>query len=266
MPAPTPSSSFAVDADAYDLFMGRYSRPLADRFADVAEVERGQSALDVGCGPGALTGVLVERLGAASVAACDPSSGFVTTCRERYPGVEVSAGSAEALPFAAGRFDRVLAQLVLHFVAEPSRALREFVRVARPGATIGACVWDFGGGMELLRRFWDAALAVDPAAPDEAKTLRFGREGELAALFSAAALREVAETTLRVSTEYSSFDALWSSLRAGVGPAGSYCISLALPQQERVRETLFRALGAPTGAFELHASARCATGRVPTRP
>jgi len=263
MPAPIATSSFAAGSDAYDLFMGRYSRPLADLFADVARVERGQSALDVGCGPGALTGVLVRRLGASAVAACDPSPRFVATCRERHPGVEVSAGSAEALPFAPGRFDRVLAQLVLHFVAEPSEALREFIRVGRPGATIAACVWEFGGGMQLLRHFWDAALAVDPAAPDEAKTLRFGREGELETLFSAAGLREVRETTLQVSTEYQSFDELWSGLRAGVGPAGSYCVSLATGPQERVRELLFRGLGAPTGTFRLHASARCATGRVP---
>ena len=263
MPAPIGRSGFAVDAAAYDLFMGRYSRPLADLFADAAGVEHGQSALDVGCGPGALTGVLVQRLGAASVAACDPSSSFVTACRERHPGVEVTSGSAEALPFAAGRFDRVLAQLVLHFVSEPRQALRELMRVARPGGAIAACVWDFGGGMQLLRRFWDAALAVDPAAPDEARTLRFGREGELAALLSTAALRDVTETTLRVCVEYQSFDELWGGLRAGVGPAGSYCAALAPSQQERVREILLQGLGAPSGPFQLSALARCATGRVP---
>jgi len=257
------AAAFAVGADRYDLFMGRYSRPLADLFADAAEVQRGQSALDVGCGPGALTGVLVQRLGAASVAACDPSASFVAACRERYPGVELSAGRAEALPFEAGRFDRVLSQLVFHFVPEPEAALRELIRVARPGATLGACVWDWGGGMELLRHFWRAALEVDPTAPDEARTLRFGREGELGALFATASLQDVTETTLSVSTVYASFDELWAGLCGGVGPAGVYCVSLPPALQEALRAALRRELGAPPGSFELHATARCVTARVP---
>lgn len=254
--------NFEVDGETYDLFMGRYSNLLADRFADAAGVRAGQTALDVGCGPGALTRALVERLGAASVAACDPSPTFVNACAGRYPDVELQLGRAEALPFDDGRFDQVLAQLVLHFVSDPLQAAGELVRVARPGGTIGACVWDFDDGMEMLRRFWDAALAVDPDAPDEARTMRFGRSGELLDLLDQAGLQDTRETTLSVSSTYRDFDELWAGLCAGVGPAGSYCQSLPPPARDRLERRLHAELGAPTGSFALDAVARCAFGRT----
>ncbi|MGD8827000.1 MAG: methyltransferase domain-containing protein [Myxococcales bacterium] len=174
------AKTFGVAGATYDSFMGRYSRLLADRFADAAGVRRGQTAVDVGCGPGALTSVLVDRLGVEAVAACDPTSGFVTECAARLPGVRVEVGRAESIPFEAGRFDHAMAQLVLHFVSDPNRAASEMVRVVRPGGAVSACVWDFTDGMEMLRCFWDAALEIDSDAPDEARTLRFRRPGEIA--------------------------------------------------------------------------------------
>lgn len=257
------AATFLASGRAYDRFMGRYSRPLAVAFAEVAGVQAGQSALDAGCGPGALTGVLADRLGAGSVAAFDPSPPFVAECAARHPGVDVRTGRAEAIPFAAGRFDRVLAQLVLHFVTDPVQAAREFRRVLRPGGVAAACVWDFAEGMQLLRHFWDAALAIDPAAPDEARTLRFGRAGEIAELFGTAGLADVAETTLEVHSSYPSFDELWSGFLAGIGPTGSYCLSLPDDQRAALQDELFRRLGAPTGPVTLTATARCASGRSP---
>lgn len=256
------AKSFHVDGESYDRFMGRYSKPLAERFADAAGARPGQRALDVGCGPGALTAVLIDRLQASSVAACDPSPAFVEVCARRHPEIDVRTGRAEALPYDDGQFDLVLAQLVLHFVSEPEHAARELVRVARPGGTVGACVWDFERGMELLRRFWDAALALDPGAPDEARTLRFGRSGELFDLFVAAGLRDTAETTLTVATTYRDFDDLWTGFLAGVGPAGAYCLSLPSPARKRLERRLHAELGEPTGSFTLGALARCAIGHA----
>src|SRR3954447_25948034 len=125
--------------------MGRYSEPLADQFVDLAGIEPGQRALDVGCGPGVLTARLVQRCGAESVSAVDPSSSFVEAARERLPGVDVREASAEDLPFADGGFDVALAQLVVHFMAGPVAGLREMGRVAVPGATVSASVWDHHG-------------------------------------------------------------------------------------------------------------------------
>lgn len=257
------AKTFGVAGETYDSFMGRYSRALADLFVDAAGVEHGHAAVDVGCGPGALTGVLVGRLGTDAVAACDPSPGFVAECAARHPGVRAELGRAEAIPFETARFDHAMAQLVLHFVSEPDRAVSEMVRVVRAGGSVSACVWDFDGRMEMLRSFWDAALTIDPAAPDEARTLRFGRPGEIVRLFEAAGMVEVVESTLRVSSTYADFAELWNGFLAGVGPAGAYCLSLGDDDRHRLRAALFDRLGEPTGAFTLGAVARCAVARIP---
>lgn len=254
--------TFGVAGATYDSFMGRYSLPLAERFADAAGVVEGDTAVDVGCGPGSLTGVLVARLGAGSVWACDPSPSFREECAARHPGVVVKEGRAEALPFETQSVDHAMAQLVMHFVSEPERAAGEMARVVRPGGSVAACVWDFDDGMEMLRAFWDAAVSLDPEAPDEAKVLRFGRPGEIAELFASAQLVDIEESTLSVASTYSSFDELWDGFLAGVGPAGSYCVSLPDHQRDRLREALLARLGSPAGSFTLGAVARCAVGGV----
>jgi hypothetical protein len=156
-----------------------------------------------------------------------------------------------------------MAQLVLHFVSEPQQAVREMARVVRLGGNVSACVWDFDDGMEMLRGFWDAALSIDPDAPDEARTLRFGRPGEIAELFASAGIADIVESTLTVASTYGSFDELWNGFLAGVGPAGSYCVSLRHADRDRLRTALFARFGSPTGPFALGAVARCAVGRVP---
>jgi SAM-dependent methyltransferase len=253
--------NFQISGDAYDHFMGRYSRSLAVTFADALGLTQGQTALDVGCGPGALTGVLVDRLGADAVAACDPSEPFVAACHTRFPQVDVQVARAEQLPFPSQHFDAALAQLVFHFVSDGSQAASEMRRVVRPGGVVAATVWDFAEGMEMLRLFWDAALTIDPDAPDEARTLRFGGEGELFELFSAAGLSEVTESTLSVSSTYANFDELWSGFMAGIGPAGAYCVSLNEEAQQALHRELFNRLGPPSAPFTLKAVARFAQGR-----
>jgi ubiquinone/menaquinone biosynthesis C-methylase UbiE len=255
--------AFLASGNAYDAFMGRYSRPLAIVFADAVGVTAGQSALDVGCGPGALTAVLVERLGVDAVSAFDPSAPFVAECAARHQGVDVRLGRAEAIPFDDDRFDCAMAQLVLHFVSDPFVAAAELKRVLHPGGIVAACVWDFASGMEMLRRFWDAALAVDPDAPDEARTMRFGGQGEITELLVSAGFGDIVETTLQVTASYRDFAELWSGFLGGVGPAGAFCISLSDAQRTAVHDELFQGLGSPTGPFSLGATARCALGRAP---
>lgn len=255
--------TFAVAGSAYDSFMGRYSSALAEGFADAAGVSTGDRALDVGCGPGALTGVLVSRLGPDAVYACDPSPSFRDACEARHPGVVVKLGRAESIPFEDQIVDRALAQLVLHFVSDAERAAIEMARVVRPGGTVAACVWDFADGMEMLRHFWDAALSIDPEAPDEARVLPFGRPGEIAELFASVDLEDVRESTLSVRSTYASFDELWGGFLSGVGPAGAYCVALGEEHRQRLRSALFTRCGSPEGPFTLGAVARCAVARVP---
>lgn len=263
MTTPEHGDSFDRSGAAYDDFMGRYSAPLAELFADAADVTADQDALDVGCGPGALTSVLASRLGPGRVWAVDPSAPFAAACARRHPDVTVEVATADDLPYADASFDRVLAQLVLHFVPDPAAAGRAFARVLRPGGIAAACVWDFDDGMELLRHYWDAALAVDPTAPDEARTLRFGRAGELGDWLRAAGFEDVTESELVVSSTYAGVDELWASLLQGVGPAGAHCVGLPRTEQAAVRAELVDRLGSPPGSFTLGAVARTVVGRLP---
>jgi SAM-dependent methyltransferase len=251
--------SFDVAADAYDRFMGRYSQPLAPLLANLAGVEAGHRALDVGCGPGALTGELVSRLGAASVVAVDPSEPFVGAARARHPGVEVHRAAAEDLPFEADAFDAALAQLVVHFMADPVAGLTEMRRVTRTGGVVAACVWDFAGGAAPLSLFWEAARELDPGVVDESH-LAGAREGHLAELFAAAGLREVEETTLSIEREHASFEVWWEPYTGGVGPAGTYVQTLSPERQIALRDRC-RAL-LPDGPFVLVSRAWAARGLV----
>lgn len=254
--------TFQTSGPSYDAFMGRYSRPLAVQFAEAVGVTAGMSVLDLGCGPGALTTVLVDRLGAGSVSACDPSPPFVAECLGRNPGIEIRQGRAEAIPFDDAVFDAVLVQLVLHFISDPARAAVELRRVLRPHGTVAACVWDSAQGMEMLRCFWEAARTVDPDASDEQQRLRFGRAGEIIELFDAAGFVDLSEDTVTVSSTYADFDELWSGFLAGIGPAGKYCLSLTEQARTEVRSAMFERLGSPAGTYPLDAVARCAWGRA----
>jgi SAM-dependent methyltransferase len=251
--------SFAVAADAYDRFMGRYSVPLAPQLADLAGISSGQHAVDVGCGPGALTAELVRRLGSAAVSAVDPSESFVAAVQERHPEVTVRRASAEELPFPNEAFDAALAQLVVHFMADPVAGLREMARVTRTQGVVAACVWDHAGGQGPLSLYWDAARELDPDVEDESE-LAGVREGHLGELFEAAGLHEIEETHLAVSVEHPSFEDWWEPFKLGVGPAGDYAAGLDPERQAQLRERCREKL--PAAPFVLTARAWAARGRA----
>ena len=227
---------FDVAADSYDRYMGRYSLQLSPQLADFAGVRSGDRVLDVGCGPGALTAELVGRLGAVAVAAVDPSEPFVAAARERNPGVEVLQASAEDLPFPPETFDATFAQLVVHFMPDPTAGLAEMARVTRRTGVVAASVWDHRGSQGPLSLFWQAARRLDPEVEDESQ-LAGVREGHLAQLFEAAGLREIEGTVLWASLEHATFEAWWEPFTKGVGPAGSYVASLSPDRQFELRET-----------------------------
>ena len=257
--------TFRVAADAYDRHIGRYGPALAERLVSTAALRRGQSALDVGCGPGALTAALAELLGADNVAAVDPSEPFARACAERVPGAQVEVGAAEALPFGDGTFDGALSQLVVNFMSDAPVGVGEMRRVTRRGGTVAAAVWDYADGMTLLRLFWDAAAALDPAAAslDEGVSMPYCRPDELGDLWRDAGLKDVETSELVVEAGYSGFDDLWQPLESGVGPSGAYAAALPAEDRVRLRDELRRRLGAGAGPFRLTARAWCVVGRVP---
>jgi SAM-dependent methyltransferase len=250
---------FTVGPDAYNRFMGRYSEPLAARFADLAGVRAGQQALDVGCGPGALTAELVSRLGAGAVTAVDPSRSFTAAVAERLPGVAVRLAAAEQLPFPGRAFDAALAQLVVHFMADPVAGLREMGRVTRPGGVVAACVWDHAGGGGPLTPFWQAVRELDPAAPDESG-LAGTRAGQLVALCRRAGLAAAEPAAISVTVTHATFGDWWEPFTLGVGPAGAYVASLAADRRELLRGRCRELLGA--GPFRITAAVWAVSCRI----
>jgi SAM-dependent methyltransferase len=205
--------------------MGRYSRLLAPLFADFAGVVAPMNLLEVGSGPGALTTELVQRLGASSVTATDPSQPFVAAVRERLLGVEARQALAEALPFGNHFFDVALAQLVVHHMTDPVAGVREMGRVTRAGGTVAACVWDLADGRAPLGPFWRAVKRFDPDARDESHFPGAG-EGELMAIFEASGIEGVQGDELVFEVSHESFEEWWEPFTLGVGPAGSYVARL----------------------------------------
>jgi len=251
------NSGFNVAADSYDRFMGRYSTLLSPQMADLAGVVPGQRVLDVGCGPGALTAVLVDRVGAARVTAADPSEPFVEAARLRFPDVDVRRAPAEDLPFEADSFDASIAQLVVHFMTDPVAGLREMRRVTRTGGIVAACVWDHAGGRGPLGVFWEAARQLDPAAADESR-LAGARRDHLGELFEAAGISAVEQSEIGATLRHPSFEEWWEPYTQGVGPAGAHVARLDTKGRERLRQRC-RAL-LPEGPFILEAIAWAARG------
>jgi SAM-dependent methyltransferase len=253
---------FNVAADAYNRFMGRYSEPLAARFADLAGVHAGQRVLDVGCGPGALTAELVHRLGTGAVAAADPSRSFTDVVTARLPGVDVRLAAAERLPFGDGAFDATLAQLVVHFMADPVAGLAEMGRVTRPGGVVAACVWDHAGDGGPLTAFWRAVHELDPAASDESG-LPGVRAGQLLELCGLAGLAAAHQHSISVTVSHATFADWWEPFTLGVGPAGSYAASLTPGRRELLRGLCRELLG--SGPIRIRAAAWAVTCRAAHR-
>lgn len=244
--------------ESYERFMGRWSRRLAPELVAFAGVGEGDRVLDVGSGTGALSLALCEV--AAHVTGVDPSADFVAGASERHAGPRVSfqVADARALPFADASFDRTLSLLVMNFIPEPALALDEMIRVTKPGGVIAAAVWDYAEGMQMLRLFWDEAVALDPAlAPRDEARVALCKRGELAALWQTR-LERVEQAALELVLRFDSFDDYWGPFLLGQGPAGAHATSLPDEQRAALEARLRRRL--PDGPFELRARAWAAKG------
>jgi SAM-dependent methyltransferase len=244
----------------YEPFIGRWSRLVAREFLPWLRAPDGGRWLDVGSGTGALTETILELCDPAAVVDVDPSAGFLGYARSRItdPRVSFEVAGAEQLPFPDDSFDAVVAALVLNFVPDRTRALAELRRVARPGAVVGGYLWDYPeGGMQLLNRFWDAAVALEPAAAQFAEGSRFEvcAPGPLEALFTGAGLGEVSVAPIVVPTVFRDFDDYWDPFLLGQGPAPSYVATLGDEQRARLRDHLREEL-TPDGDGAIRLTAR----------
>lgn len=249
----------------YERYIGRWSRPVAAAFLDWLAVPPGKVWLDVGCGSGALSRRIVEAAAPAAVVGVDSSEGFVAHAGAHVAGAQFRVGDAQALPVANREFDAVVSGLVLNFVPDQPKAVAEMRRAARPGGTVAVYVWDYGGEMQLIRRFWDAAIALDSAARDLDEAVRFPhcRPEPLRTLFTGAGLRNVETKAIDVPTVFKDFEDYWSPFLGGQGPAPGYCMKLPEAAREALRERLRSSL--PTqrdGKIPLVARAWAVQGRV----
>ena len=233
--------------DAYDRYMGRWSRQIAPRFLDWLDAPAGLEWLDVGCGTGALTAAIVARCQPKHVLSLDPSAGFLAKARANVSDqrAEFLVGDAQSLPVDARSKDVIVSALVLNFVPDRPKALAEMKRVARAGASIGFYVWDYpGGGIGFMRAFWNAAAGLDPVASDlmEDRRFPFCTPDGLRDMAYEAGLTSIDVSGIEMPSVFEDFEDYWQPFTLGAGPAPGYCMSLAPEARQRLKERLSQSL------------------------
>lgn len=249
--------------EKYEPYVGRWSRIVAKDFVDWLALPKGLSWLDVGCGTGALSQTILERAAPKEVFGIDPSAGFIEYAKAHVPGVTFAVGDARSLEIEPASVDAAVAGLVLNFVPEPDFAIAHMARAVRPGGQVAAYVWDYAGKMELMRYFWDAAVALDPAAQELEEGRRFPlcHPAALEALFTGARLRWIEVHPIDVPTRFRDFDDYWTPFLGGQGPAPTYAMSLGEKRRDALRDRLRERLPVgPDGAIELVARAWAVRG------
>jgi SAM-dependent methyltransferase len=264
----SPPPRLWASGDVYEPYVGRWSRLVARELIAWLDRPAGGRWLDVGCGTGALSQTVLDRAAPAAVNGIDASSGFVAHAQARIadPRAAFQVADAQALPFEDGRFDAAVSGLVLNFVPQPPRMVAEMRRVVRRGGTVALYIWDYGGEMQLMRHFWDAAAALDPAAGplDEARRFPDCRPEPLAAVFRDAGLDAVETRAIDIATVFRDFDDYWTPFLGGGAPAPAYCMALPEERRAALRERLRARL--PTradGSIALVARAWAARGVAP---
>lgn len=261
-----PVSDTWESGDPYELYVGRWSRRVAPAFLAWLAIPAGRRWLDVGCGTGALSTAILDHCAPASLTAIEPSEGFLETARRHLASRAVlHRASATQIPLDAASVDVVVSGLVLNFVPDQPAAVAEMARVTARGGTIAAYVWDYAGGMELMRLFWDAAVALDPAATrmDEGPRFPLCRPDALAQLLTGCGLERVEVTAIDIPTPFASFEDYWRPFLGGQGPAPAYAMALDEAARTRLRDHLReRVPTAADGSIRLTARAWAARGIV----
>jgi SAM-dependent methyltransferase len=255
------------DGSGYESYIGRWSRRVAERFVAGLQVRYGAEWVDVGCGTGVLTRTILELADPLTIIGVDPSPPFLATARTATRDTRATflEGEGEQLPIEDRSRDVIVSGLVINYFHDVPAALREMRRIGRPDATIAGYVWDYAGEMQLLRRFWDAAIELDPAAAelDQARRFPIAQPDRLAAAFRDAGLREVETAAIEVATPFVDFADYWTPFLSGVGPAPAYVASLDAIAKQRLQDRLDATLPRDSdGSIDLIARAWTVRGTV----
>jgi SAM-dependent methyltransferase len=256
-----------ASGEAYEPYVGRWSRLVAREFVGWLDVPPNRRWLDVGCGTGALSDVILECASASQVSGIDPSPGFVSFACHKVTDRRATfqVGDAQTLPVADGTFDATVAGLVVNFIPDQARAVVEMKRATRQGGVVAAYVWDYAGEMQMMRRFWDAAIALDPGAIplDEGRRFPVCHPGPLTDLFQSAGLGGVAVRPIDIRTIFKDFDDYWGPFLGGQAPAPAYCMSLSEDRRAVLRDRIRASLPtADDGRIHLIARAWAVRGTV----
>lgn len=258
---------FAASA-GYERFMGRWSRLLAPPYVAFAGVKNGDRVLDVGTGTGSLAGAVEASMPTSEIVGVDPSEGFIAYAQKHVASARAhfEVGDAQALKFKDAAFDNTLALLVMNFIPDANKAIAEMRRVTRPQGVVSACVWDYDDGMQMLRFFWDEAVALEPAIePKDERHMKLSHRGELGDLWRKAGLINVKEQPLVIDQAYSSFNDYWEPFTKGAGPGGAFVVSLSEDRRQQLEARMRKRLlgDRQDGPFTLKARAWCVRGDVP---
>jgi SAM-dependent methyltransferase len=268
-PVRRPHDTWALGT-AYDRFMGRWSRLVADQFLSWLAIPPGVDWLEIGCGTGALTGRILELARPETITACEPASGLLARARKACPDPRATFAAADAatLPHRAWGYGAVVSGLVLNFLPDPVASVRGMASAASPGGTVAAYVWDYADGMEFLRYFWDAAVELDPAAAgaDEGRRFPVCQAQALTGVWAKAGLDAIRSHPLEVVTAFPSFHDYWAPFEGGQGPAPTYLLTLASDHRDALRSLVRSRLPTqPEGSIVLKARAWAVAGVVETR-
>lgn len=249
---------------AYEAYMGRWSRLVVPRYLAFVDGKDGQRFLDVGTGTGSVALTIEGMLKSSEVVGVDPSAGFIGLAKKnaKTQRAQFEVGDAQAMRFGDASFDQTLSLLVLNFIPDHEKAIREMRRVTRPRGTVSACVWDYNEGMQSLRFFWDEVVALDPAMePKDERHMKLTRQGQLGEAWKKAGLVDVREQPIVVDQGFASFDDYWKPFLTGVGPGGAYVVSLSEDKRQELGSRLRKRFG--DGAFTLKARVWCVRGLAP---
>ena len=258
---------FAMSA-GYERFMGRWSRQLAPLYVSFAGIKNGDRVLDVGTGTGSVAATVEAAMPASQIVGIDPSAGFIAYAQKNAKSARArfEVGDAQALKFTDASFDHAMASLVMNFIPDHNKAIAEMRRVTRAGGTVSACVWDYNEGMQMLRFFWDEAVALDPAIePKDERHMKLSRQGQLGDLWRKAGLINLQESPLVIDQAYASFNDYWESFKTGAGPGGAFVVSLPEDRRQQLETRVRKRLlgDRQDGPFTLKARAWCVRGEVP---